>query len=203
MVPTSPPSVTYQLYTFYASSCAARIRIAFHLKNIPLTSYYIDLGKDEHESESFRAINPSAAIPALVVETVDPSTTEISKFTLTQSVAILEYLEETHPSPHPLLPSQPLGRARVREPMYIITSDIFPPTNSRISSRVKEIRDSKEDRMVFATKVFNEGFTAYEAFLERYSKGKKYSYSDEVTLADVCLVPQIEQARFYKVDFGG
>ena len=57
--------------------------------------------------------------------------------------------------------------------------------------------------MVFATKVFNEGFTAYEAFLERYSKGKKYSYSDEVTLADVCLVPQIEQARFYKVDFGG
>jgi maleylacetoacetate isomerase len=200
----APTSVTYHLYTFFASSCASRIRIAFFLKEIPLISHYVDMQNGEHESEAYRVINPSAAIPVLVVETLNKDTNEISKFTLSQSVAILEYLEEAIPSQRPLLPplSQPVDRARVRELMYIITSDIFPPTNSRISGRVRKIRDSRDDKNDFVMKVLNEGFTAYEGLLERYSKGKKYSVSDEVTLTDVCLVPQIEQARFYDLDFG-
>jgi maleylacetoacetate isomerase len=200
----SATSVTYHLYTFFASSCASRIRIASHLKNIPLVSHYVDMQNDEHDSEAYRAINPSAAIPVLVVETLNKDTNETSKFTLSQSVAILEFLEEVFPSHRPLLPptSQPADRARVRELMYIITSDIFPPTNSRISGRVWKIRDSRDDKDEFVKKVFNEGFSAYESMLERYSKGKKYSVLDEVTLADVCLIPQVEQARFYELDFG-
>ncbi|KAF2792474.1 Maleylacetoacetate isomerase [Melanomma pulvis-pyrius CBS 109.77] len=198
-----PKSVAYHLYTFFASSCASRIRIAFHLKDIPLTSHYINMGKDEHESESYRAINPSAAIPVLVVETLQQGSSEPSRFTLAQSIAILEYLEETFPTRHPLLPplSQPEERARVREFMYIVTSDIFPPTNARIAGRVRAIRDSRDDKTAFVTKIMSEGFQAYEKLLERYSQGKKYSVSDEVTLADVCLVPQVEQARFYELDF--
>lgn len=204
MYANEPTSVTYHLYTFFASSCASRIRIAFYLKDVPLVSHYIDMQNDEHESEAYRAINPSAAIPVLVVETLNKDTNETSKFTLSQSVAILEYLEEVIPSQRPLLPplSQPVDRARVRELMYIVTSDIFPPTNSRISGRVRKIRDSVDDKNDFVMKVLSEGFSAYESLLERYSKGKKYSVSDEVTLADVCLVPQVEQARFYKLDFG-
>lgn len=161
---------------------------------------------DEHEGETYRDLNPSASIPTLVVETpsADP-TKEPSKFSIGQSVAILEYLEEVFPNQKPLLPppSQPAERARVRELMYIITSDIFPPTNARIAGRVRALRDSRDDQMEWAKKIFNEGFTAYEKMLERYFDGKKYSAGDEVTLADVCLVPQVEQVRFYGVDFGG
>ncbi|KAF2708504.1 Maleylacetoacetate isomerase [Pleomassaria siparia CBS 279.74] len=200
---TSSSVVTYHLYTFFASSCASRIRIAFHLKGIPLTSHYIDMRNDEHQSEAHRALNPSAAIPVLVVETLDPETDQTSKVTLTQSVAILEFLEETFPAQRPLLPpaSQPVERARVRELVYIVTSDIFPPTNSRIATRVRGIRDSKDDKTAFVTNIMSEGFQAYEGMLERYSRDKKYSASDEITLADVCLIPQVEQARFYDMDF--
>ncbi|KAF2256978.1 maleylacetoacetate isomerase [Trematosphaeria pertusa] len=202
MLSDSPASTTtYHLYTFYCSSCAARIRIATNLKRIPVISHYVNMQSDEHETEDYRELNPSASIPTLVVETSNGARGEPSKFSITQSVAILEYFEEVFPDSSPLLPppSQPEARARVRELMYIITSDIFPPTNARIAQRVRGIRNSRDDQMSFARTIFNEGFTAYEKMLERYSKGKKYSAGDEVTLADVCLVPQVQQARFYGV----
>ncbi|KAF2689631.1 putative Maleylacetoacetate isomerase [Lentithecium fluviatile CBS 122367] len=198
----SAPNTTYHLYTFYASSCAARIRIAVNLKDIAIESHYVDMTTDDHESDEYRSLNPSAAIPTLVVETSQGTDTGPSKFSLTQSVAILEYLEETFPDKNPLLPKDPLERVRVRELMYILTSDIFPPTNARIAMRVRAIRDSRDDQMAFARKILIEGFTAYEKMLEKYSKGKKYSAGDEVTLADVCLIPQVEQARFYGIEFG-
>jgi len=195
-------TTTYHLHTFFASSCAARIRIALNLKDIPVIFHYVDMEKEQHESESYRALNPSASIPTLVVESSEGSNDESTPFTITQSVAILEYLEEVFPDQVPLLPKGAQTRARVRELMYIITSDIFPPTNSRIVTRVRRIRDSPEDEKEFAKTILNEGFAAYEKMLERYFPGKKYSAGDEVTLADVCLVPQVEQARFYGVDFG-
>jgi maleylacetoacetate isomerase len=192
---------TYHLHTFFASSCAARIRIALNLKDIPVISHYVDMEKNEHESDSYRALNPSASIPTLVVETSHGPDSESSLFTLTQSVAILEYLEEAFPDQVPLLPKDAQSRARVRELMYIITSDIFPPTNSRIATRVLAIRDSNDDQTKFVKTIMNEGFAAYEQLMERYFEGNKYSAGDEVTLADVCLVPQVEQARFYGIDF--
>ncbi|KAF1977687.1 thioredoxin-like protein [Bimuria novae-zelandiae CBS 107.79] len=193
------PKTTYHLYTFYASSCAARLRIALALKNISYTSHYIDMGTDAHEDPSYIALNPSAAIPTLVVETEGEPT-----FTFAQSVAMLEYLEETYPTRTPLLPptADHRARARVRELMHIVTSDIFPPTNSRVAESVKAVRGERDDAVTFVRTIMNRGFTAYETYLSTYFKDAKYSCGDVVTLADVCLIPQVEQARFYKVDFG-
>jgi maleylacetoacetate isomerase len=199
------PAQTFHLYTFFASSCAARIRIAFNLKNLPVISHYVDMRQGEHNTGTYRTVNPSASIPTLVIETSrdNDGEAESSSFSISQSVAILEYLEEVFPERIPLLPptSEPEGRARVRELMYIVTSDIFPPTNAKIARRVKAIRDSEDDQDEFVKKVMSEGFAAYEKMLELHFKGKKYSAGDYVTLADVCLVPQAEQARFYGIDF--
>lgn len=194
----SAPKSTYHLYTFYASSCAARLRIALNLKNIDYIPHYVDMQTDSHESDAYRALNPSATIPTLVIETEGQDT-----FTVTQSVAILEYLEELYPSRTPLLPppSHPKARARVRELMYIITSDIFPPTNSRVAQSVKAVRGEREDALKFVRTIMNRGFTAYETYIATHFPSAKYSAGDAVTLADVCLIPQVEQARFYQISF--
>lgn len=195
---THTSKTNYHLYTFYASSCAARLRIAFNLKDIEYVPHYVDMNTDDHESEAYRAINPSAAIPTLRIETEGHDT-----FTVTQSVAILEFLEEIHPARTPLLPplSDPKARARVRELMYIVTSDIFPPTNSRVAQSVKAVRGEREDALTFVRTIMNRGFAAYETYLSTYFPSGKYSAGDAVTLADVCLIPQVEQARFYGIDF--
>lgn len=131
---------TYHLYTFFSSSCAARLRIALNLKNIEYVPHYVDMRADDHESETYLKLNPSASIPTLVIETEGQDT-----LTIGQSVAMLEYLEEVHPTQTPLLPpaSDPKARARVRELLYIVTSDIFPPTNSRIAQSVKAVRGER------------------------------------------------------------
>ena len=198
MSSSSAPKCTYHLYTFYASSCAARLRIAFNLKNIEYVPHYVDMNIDSHESEAYRVLNPSATIPTLVIKTEGQD-----DFTITQSVAILEYLEETYPLRVPLLPSlsDPKARARVRELMYIVTSDIFPPTNSRVAQSVKAVRGEREDAVKFVHAIMNRGFAAYETYLSTQFSGAKYSAGDAVTLADVCLIPQVEQARFYKISF--
>jgi maleylacetoacetate isomerase len=186
---------TYHLYTFYASSCAARVLIAAHFKGLDLKHHFIDMGQDEHETEEYRETNPSGAIPTLVIESDDGA-----KFVLTQSIAILEYFEEQYPNLNPLLPSlqQPQQRARVRELQNIITNDVFPPTNSRIAMRVRAIRGERADQINFVQQVMNEGFTAYETMLKR--DGGDYSVGNQVTFADVCLVPALEQAKFYQLD---
>ncbi|KAF1963131.1 maleylacetoacetate isomerase maia [Byssothecium circinans] len=195
---------TYHLYTFFASSCAERIRIAANLKNIPLIFHYINLQTREHEGDAYHAVNPSGGIPTLVIERADESNGESSKFSIHQSVAILEYFEEVFPSQTPLLPpvSQPVARAHVRELMYAIAIDIAPPTNAKVAARVRKVRDSADDETAFAQSIFDEGFNTYERMLERFAEGKKYAAGDDVTLADVCLIPQVQQARFRKVDFG-
>ncbi|KAL5383984.1 hypothetical protein PMIN02_009407 [Paraphaeosphaeria minitans] len=175
---SQPTETTYHLYTFYASSCAARIRIAFHLKNLTYVPHYLDMAKDDHESDEYRKLNPSAAIPTLVVQIEGQQ-----DFRISQSVAILGVLyvlrpdmrehpilvfrmEEIHPTPALLPPaSDPRARARVRELVYVITSDVFPPTNSRIAQMVKGVRGERDDATSFVHTIMNQGFTAYEAIL--------------------------------------
>ncbi|KAK7189181.1 hypothetical protein DPSP01_005428 [Paraphaeosphaeria sporulosa] len=194
---SQPPKTTYHLYTFYSSSCAARIRIAFNLKNLTYVPHYLDMAKDDHESEEYRKLNPSASIPTLIVQTEGQE-----EFKICQSVAILEYLEELHPTPALLpSPSAPLARARVRELAYIITSDIFPPTNSRVAQMVKGVRGERDDAISFVHAIMRKGFTAYESMLSTYFPDGPYSAGETVTLADVVLIPQVEQARFYRLDF--
>lgn len=126
-------------------------------------------------------------------------------------------MEESHPTPALLPPaSSPVLRARVRELVYMITSDIFPPTNSRVAQMVKDVRGERgtsapslfhhplihaDDAWNFVHTIMKKGFTAYEEMLAAYFPAGPYSAGEAVTLADVVLIPQVEQARFYKLDF--
>jgi len=186
---------TYQLYTYFRSSCSARVLIAAKLKNIHLTQAYIDMGKEEHKGDSFKLLNPSGAVPLLVIRDAD------GEITMSQSIAILEYLEEVEaPDQVALLPpvTSPKDRAKVRELVGIITMDLFPPTNGRVAQMVREIRGEASDQVKFVQTIMATGFASYEGMLQGCSG--KYSFGDSVTMADACLVPAVDMAQGYKCD---
>jgi len=182
----------YQLYTYFRSSCSARVLIAAKLKNIQLARTYIDMGKEEHKTASFKSLNPSGTLPVLVVRDAQGETA------ITQSVAILEYLEEIGGAA--LLPpaGNPKDRAKVRELVGIITTDLFPPTNGRIAQMVRGIRGEVGDQVKFVQTIMASGLAGYEAMLQGCSG--RYSFGDAVTMADVCLAPAVDMAVGYKVD---
>ncbi|KGO40845.1 Glutathione S-transferase/chloride channel, C-terminal [Penicillium expansum] len=190
-------SKTYHLYSYFRSTCTNRVVIAMHLKGIPVEHTYIDLGKAEHESPEFQALNPSKSVPILIIKE------DRNETVLTQSIAILEYLEESLPTLTPLLP--PSGdlvqRARVREMVNIITNDIQPITNGRIAKRVRAIRGEAKDQITFVMEVFLAGLTAYEELLAKYSG--QFSVGDAVTMADVCFAPAVEMALAYGTNLDG
>jgi len=186
------------LHTYFRSTCSARVRTAAHLKNIPLEYSYIHLLKDDQSSSSYTATNPSASVPTL---TVTPVLGE--KIVIRQSVAILEFLEEYFPDKRKLLPDgkDPVTRAKVRELVNIIATDIQPPTNLRILKRVKKVSGGSETAPgEWAKELISKGLEAYDNVAEQYAG--KYSVGDEITLADVCLAPAIEGALRNKVDIG-
>lgn len=191
----------FLLYSFYSSSCCQRIIIAAHLKSIPLEFSFVKLGERQHHSDEYtRNLNPSASVPTLVVQHPDGGKTIIR-----QSVSILEYFEERFPDQNPLLPSYSYlkERAMVRDFMNIISNDTQPPTNSRIAKRVKAIRDSLEDQVAFVEAAFRDGLGAYESLLVQ-SRGEtgdqNYSVGQRITLADVCLIPAVDQALIYRLN---
>ncbi|PSN63656.1 maleylacetoacetate isomerase [Corynespora cassiicola Philippines] len=210
-MPGSRVETTFHLYTYPPSSCAARIRLAFSFKNISYTSHPIDMPTLEHESASYRALNPSGAVPTLVVETQYPGeAVEPTRFVLTQSLAILDYLDEIFLDEHALLPARdrPAERARVRELVHVIAEDMFPLTNARVGRWVKGIGGEEGEWERWAERVLRRGFEAYERLLERNEKdeffsGGKFSCGDRVTMADVCLLPQVETARRFGVGIEG
>ena len=189
---------TYHLYSYFRSTCTNRVVIAMHLKGIPLEHTYIDLSKAEHESPEFQALNPSKSLPILVTKDRYGNET-----ILTQSIAILEYLEESRPDLTPLLPPNDdfLRRARVREMVDMITSDIQPITNGRIAKKVRAIRSEPKDQITFVTDGFLVGLTAYEKMLVKY--GGKFSVGDAITMADVCFAPAVEMALAYGTHLDG
>jgi maleylacetoacetate isomerase len=189
---------TFHLYSYFRSTCTNRVVIAMHLKGIPVEHTFIDLGKAEHESLEFQALNPSKSVPVLVIKEGDEKET-----VLTQSIAILEYLEESLPTLTPLLPRKEdlVQRARVREMVNMITNDIQPITNGRIAKRVRAIRGEANDQITFVREVFLAGLTAYEELLVRY--GGQFSVGNEVTMADVCFAPAVEMALAYRTNLDG
>jgi maleylacetoacetate isomerase len=177
------------LYAAPLSGCSARIRITAHLKRIPLTHHNIDFSKSEQSSTSYLAINPNGSVPSLTVET---SLNE--KFTITQSPAILDFLSTHFPDP-PLVPGieRPRERARVMELTSLVACDIQPPQNSRIRKKLRE--DFQGDGEAWARWVYERGFNVYETFLETGRKeiGEgKYSVGNEISLADVFLLPAVQ-----------
>ena len=190
----STPKIT--LYTYFRSSCSARLRIALNLKNIPYTPIAINLLKGEQRTAANTSLNPSATVPTLIAEY---NTTPAPKtVTITQSLPALEYLEEITPSTAPSLlppPSNPELRAVVRTLANIIACDVQPVTNLRILKRVEPYG---VDRNVWSKELIEDGLRAYEAIAS--SVAGKFSVGDVVTLADVCLLPAVWNAQRAGVD---
>ena len=184
---------SYILYTYFRSSCSARVRIAAYLKGIELEYKFIHLLKNDHQSDSYGSVNPSQSVPTLIVAEDGKE-----KVTIRQSIAILEYFEETFPNATPLLPaSDPVARAKARELVDIVACDIQPVTNLRILQRVRPAGiDANEWQQHFMAA----GLRAYETLVASYAG--KYSVGDSVTLADVTLAPAVDNAVRYGVDMG-
>jgi maleylacetoacetate isomerase len=177
-----------KLYTYFRSSAAYRVRIALNLKGLPYEMVPIHLTKDggHQRKPDFVAVNPQMRVPALALDSGD---------VLTQSLAIIEYLDETHPKP-PLLPADPLARAKVRAVAQMIACDIHPLNNLVVLQYLK--RGMKHEQPEIDTWYHHwviEGFKAIEAMV---SPGP-FICGKDVTLADLCLVPQVFNARRLKV----
>lgn len=171
---------TVTLYTYFRSSCSARLRIALHLKGIPFTPVFVNLLKDEQSSPSHKAINPSGLVPALIIQhgTQDP-------ITITQSLAALEYIDEVFKSTGPaLLPSDPEMRAQARTLASIIACDVQPVTNLRILKRVGVLG---ADRAEWSRELIEQGLEAYEVLVK--NSAGRFSVGDTVCVADICLIP--------------
>ncbi|XP_016075768.1 PREDICTED: maleylacetoacetate isomerase isoform X1 [Miniopterus natalensis] len=182
-----PPSLSPQkpiLYSYFRSSCSWRVRIALALKGIDYETLPVNLIKDggQQFSKEFQALNPMKQVPALKIDGI----------TIGQSLAIIEYLEETRPAPR-LLPQDPKKRALVRMISDLIASGIQPLQNLSVLKQV-----GQENQLTWAQKVINSGFNALEQILQ--NTAGKYCVGDEVSMADLCLVPQVANAERFKVD---
>ena len=183
------PDTPLTLYTYFRSSCSGRLRIALNLKRIPYAAEYLDLKAGHHHDLSYCDINPSESVPTLRLGPTGG--------TITQSLAALEYLEERFPMAPSLLPtsSNHLGRATVRSLVNIISSDFQPVTNMRVLARVSQMGVEGGDWF----RHFGDlALKAYEAIVK--NTAGEYSYGNEVTLADVCLVPAVWNAQRYGID---
>jgi maleylacetoacetate isomerase len=184
-----PTRVT--LHTYFRSSCSARIRIALHLKGITYVPIYVNLLQNEQSAQAHLAINPSGTVPTLVIEQESKEPIKI-----TQSLAALEYLEEAFPEKGPaLLPSNPESRAIVRTLANIIACDVQPVTNLRILKRVAPLG---ADRADWSKDLILDGLRAYEAIVA--GSAGKFSVGDQITLADLCLIPAAWGAERVGVD---
>ncbi len=180
-----------KLIGYFRSSAAFRVRIALNLKGISVEHASRHLRKGEHLAPDYVALNPQKLVPTLVLDSGD---------VLTQSLAILEYLEEIHPEP-PLLPKDAVGRARVRSLALIATADIHPIQNLRVMSYLKEKYGQSEDATFAWSRHWIEtGFAAYEASIAKDRRTGAYSHGNTPTMADLCLVPQVFNAGRFKVD---
>lgn len=177
------------LYGYWRSSAAYRTRIAVNLKEIAVESAYVHLAKGDQRDEAFRALNPAGLIPLWH---------EADGFHLAQSLAIIEYLDEVHPEP-PLLPRDRRLRAICRELAYTIACDIHPLGNLRVLDKLSaDFGADTAYREAWNRHWMSAGFAAIEARLA--TTAGQYSLGDEISLADICLVPQIYNARRLGLD---
>ena len=176
-----------RLYTYFRSSAAFRVRIALNLKGLAYESAYVHLAKGEHRLPAYGALNPQGLLPAL----------EEGGRLLTQSLAIMEYLEETRAQP-PLLPTEPFARARVRSLSLLIACEIHPLNNLRTLTHLKKgLGQSEEQVSAWYRHWIADGLARLEAELGAPGTGK-YSHGDAPTMADCCLVPQVFNAQRYQ-----
>jgi maleylacetoacetate isomerase len=181
-----------RLYDYYRSSAAYRVRIALNLKGVaPDERTYVHLRMGGQRAQEYLAVNPQGLVPVLALDDGQ---------VLTQSLAIVEYLDETHPDP-PLLPPTPAARARVRAIALQIACDIHPLDNLRVLNYlIGTMGASREQKDGWYRHWIDVGFAALERTLARDGATGRYCHGDAPTLADVCLVPQMANARRFDID---
>jgi maleylpyruvate isomerase len=179
-----------KLYSFFRSGTSHRLRIALNLKDIATDYAAVDLRVDEQQGEAFKSVNPQQMVPAL----------DTGKQVLIQSPAIIEWLEEKHPTPA-LLPAGADDRAHVRALAAMVGCDIHPLNNRRVLQTLRKQFGANEDAInAWCASWISAGFDAYEALIAADSRRGRFSFGDTPTLADVYLVPQVESARRFNVD---
>jgi maleylacetoacetate isomerase len=179
-----------KLYTFFRSSASFRVRIALNYKGLAYEPALVSLPKAEHLEAEYRAVNSQGLVPAL----------DDGGHVLTQSLAIIEYLDEAHPGPK-LLPADPLDRAYVRAFSQIIACEIHPLNNLRTLKHIRKAYGLDEEGVnAWYRHWIAEGFRMMESFLTRERRSGKFCFRDQVTMADCCLVPQVFNAQRYQCD---
>jgi maleylacetoacetate isomerase len=184
--------LSLELYTYWRSSASYRVRIALNLKSLPYVMHGVNLMREggEQWSAAYREVNPQSRVPTLVHDG--------QRFT--QSLAIIEYLDETFPD-HRLIPRDPVDRARVRMLSQIIACDIQPLQNTSTTLYLKEkLRLDDEWVAIWLREWITRGLDAYNAHRERDHLSGKFSHGDTPTMADCCLIPQLYAASRFGVE---
>jgi maleylacetoacetate isomerase/maleylpyruvate isomerase len=181
--------MTLTLHSAWRATAPYRVRIGLALKGVAYAYAAVDLVAGQQREPAYRSVNPQGLTPALDLG---------DGHVLTQSLAILEWLEETRPDP-PLLPRAALDRAIVRAMADIVACDVHPLNNVRVGRRLMtEMGHSQDDYLAWMRHWMREGFDALEPLVARHRGG--FAFGDSPTLADCCLVPQVYSARRYDLD---
>jgi maleylacetoacetate isomerase len=184
--------VFVKFYSFWRSLASFRVRIALNIKGlVPDEIVNVDLMKGEQLKDDYKKVNPQMLLPALI---------DGDGPILFQSVAIMEYLEETHPNP-PILPKDPHGRARVRALALINAADSHPLMVPRVRNFMEhELKLDEATREKWIKHWIGEGLAAMEGHLSRDKETGKFAHGDSATMADICVAAQVTGAGFFKVD---
>lgn len=176
-----------KLYDYYRSSASYRVRIALNLKKINyeiIPVHLVKEGGEQHLSE-YQKLNPQELVPTL----------DENGHILNQSLAIIEYIEEMNPEP-PLLPQNPLGRSIVRSLALLIACDVHPLNNQRVLEQLRQQFDATELQIkAWYHQWLKKGFDAFETHLQTINRKKPVCYGDAISMADVCLIPQVYNAK--------
>lgn len=179
-----------KLYSYWRSSTSYRVRIALHLKDIPFETIPVNLIAGEQAQPEYLAINPVAGVPSLILESGE---------TLTQSMAILDYLDAAYPMPS-LVPADPIDAANVRAAAMVVACEIHPVNNLKIGAKLKEMGHSQDDFVAWMNEWMTRGLSAFQALLPRETP---FCFGDAPGLADLCLVPQLYNAQRWGCDLSG
>lgn len=178
-----------QLYSYFRSSTAYRVRIALNLKGLVYETVPVNLVKGEQSASTYKGVNPMEAVPTLVHD----------GFTLSQSLAIMEYLDDIAPQP-PLIYGTPQEKSRIRQLASLIATDIHPLTNLRVLKHISATFGADDAaKNEWYGRWARQGMLAFEELLRKNGSSGDYCVGDQVSMADLCLIPQMYNMRRYKL----